>query len=149
MNKIPNSSPMIGEFFREGKSLSPQSRYYESHGIIKSFYIVCLTSILSYSSVSFFRKNYSVSTPKVCITYSTLTINCGERIPQSPRASFISFTNIYSYNLWKSTHQWLTKSTACYSCLLQMTTFHHIEELAFPFFLTSLPLVSWRLLTFY
>ena len=61
MNKIPNSSHMIGKFFREGKSLSPQSRYSLSHGIIKSFYIVCLTSNLSYSSVSFFRKNYSVT----------------------------------------------------------------------------------------
>ena len=64
MNKIPNSSHMIGEFFREGKSLSPQARYSLSHGIIKSFYIVCLTSILSYSSVSFFRKNYSVRKDK-------------------------------------------------------------------------------------
>jgi hypothetical protein len=37
-----------------------RSRYSLSDGIIKSFYIVCLASILSYCSRSFLRKNYPI-----------------------------------------------------------------------------------------
>ena len=64
MNKIPNSPNMIGEFFGEWKSFSHQSRYSLSHRIIKSFYIVCHTSLLSYCLVSFLRKNCSIGKDK-------------------------------------------------------------------------------------
>src|SRR4028119_582581 len=64
MNKIPNSPNMIGEFFGERKSFYHQPRYSLSHRIIKSFYIVCLTSILSYFLVSFFWKNSSIRKDK-------------------------------------------------------------------------------------
>jgi len=55
---------MIGEYFRKGKSFSYQSRYSLSDGIINSFYIVCLASLLSYCSISFLRKNYPIRKDK-------------------------------------------------------------------------------------
>jgi hypothetical protein len=67
---------------------------------IKSFYIVGLTSILSYCSVSFFRKNYSVRKDKSLYNLQHIDDLLLARESHNPLALlFLSFTNIYSYNL--------------------------------------------------
>ena len=133
--KYQRAAYMMGEYFREWKSFSHQSRYSLSQGIIKSFYIVGLTSILSYCSVSFLRINYDLRKDKSLYNLQHIDDLLLARESHNPLALlFLSFTNVYSYNLWKSTHQLLTQSTTCYPYFLQMTTFHHIELLAYPFF---------------
>ena len=134
---------MMGEYFREWKSFSHQSRYSLSQGIItadsrfmkyiqyrrdtavpcpyknyvshipgiccKSFYIVGLTSILSYCYVSFLRINHDLRKDKSLYNLQHIDDDLLlARESHNPLALlFLSFANIYSYNLWKSTHQLL------------------------------------------
>jgi hypothetical protein len=150
MNKIPNSSDMIGEYFREWKSFSYQSRYSLSHGIIKSFYIVCLASILSYYSMSFLRKNYPIRKDRSLYNLQHIDDIPLARESQSPWAPVWSLFPIYTPTIYEGKHINCQPNPLLITLISYkwMTASHHIELLADPFFLTLLLLVFWRLPTF-
>src|SRR4028119_802081 len=149
MNEIPNSPNMIGEFFGEGKSFSHQSRYSLSHRIIKSFYIVCQTSFLSYCLVSFLRKNCSIGKDKSLYNLRHIDDKLVAKNPIILERQLDLFCQYILLQFLWLMHQLPAQSTVCYPYCAQMTTFHHIELLAYLSFLTSLLLLLLQLLIFY
>src|SRR3990170_1882725 len=96
MNKILYCPNVIYYLLRKRKCFSNQTGDSLSHCTVKSFNMICFSTFFSNSTMSFGRKNFLISRPKICISYCVFFVNFWQRIPQPLRSLTIPTSYIYS-----------------------------------------------------
>ena len=74
MNKIPNSSNMVFQLFRERQCFSHQSGNALPQRIIESFNVIGFASFLANGKMACGRKDRRIGFPKVGVTQGVLPI---------------------------------------------------------------------------
>jgi hypothetical protein len=76
--------------------LSDKTGYPLPYCTVETPDIVCFSAFLSYRTMPLRRKNSFIGRPEIGITYGTLPVNTGHRIPQSLRPFAVKVSGMES-----------------------------------------------------
>ena len=82
MDKIPDSTNVIGEFFREGQGFAHQTTATLAKGVVEAFEAISLTAGFIDSFVTFGRQHPEIGLEEIGETHRALAIFRRQRIPQ-------------------------------------------------------------------
>lgn len=96
MHKTPNGADMVFQFLRERQGFAHQPRDALAQGTVEAFDVIRFASFLTACAMTFGRENGGIGRPKISVGDGALTINSGQRRPQTLGTRLVSRPNMYA-----------------------------------------------------